>query len=214
MNQVIVLYGPPGAGKTTAARKVLVNQEATYLSISGIVNHIKKFKLAGYELVSECVSKGELVPSEIIDQYVLAGIMESEIPIILDGYPRSSEQLRTLVRSIADIRLQVVNFVVDYETIAKRITNRLQCTVCDVIYNKGFSEEVKCRICNSELTRRDDDDLQVIKRRYDDHLLRNQRLIQLFQENAKFNSIDATGTIDDVFHAAFLVIGGFINEYR
>ena len=164
----IVLLGPPGAGKGTYAGILSKKYEIPTISVGDIFrNEIKNVTNLGKK-VKFYVSKGELVPDEIVIKVVKNRLNKNDCKqgFILDGYPRTVTQAEAM-KTFKKIGV-ALNFVVPDEVIMSRISGRRTCSKCGAIYHvKNIPPKVEdvCDKCGSPLFQRSDEKDEVVKNR-------------------------------------------------
>ena len=94
----LVFLGPPGSGKGTQAVRVAGEAGITHLSTGDVLRSAVK---AGTELGKKAdgfMSRGELVPDDLIISLIEAKIAAGELKggFILDGFPRTVPQAKSL----------------------------------------------------------------------------------------------------------------------
>jgi adenylate kinase len=177
--RVLSFFGPPGSGKGTIAHRC--EQELGYRMLSTgdlIRGHIQEQSDFGKELESY-VSKGHLVPDDLIVQMVLVWLKDQVDPgktIILDGFPRTRGQADLLLKELSEnaafshIDFRVINFDLSEAEIIKRISSRLVCSnkKCQEVYStlvKMPRNPGICDVCDSPVLRRADDEANVVRER-------------------------------------------------
>lgn len=177
--RILSFFGPPGSGKGTVARRLVKELDYCMLSTGDLArSHISEQTDLG-KAMQIYVSKGELIPDEIITQMVLDWVKEkikSCSAIILDGFPRTSGQAQCLLRELKEndafkkSSFAVINFELPEDEIIRRISSRLVCEnkKCQEVYStlvKNPKKEGFCDLCASALLRRADDELEVVRER-------------------------------------------------
>jgi len=93
----IYLTGPPGSGKSTLGKALARMYNIPYVSTGELLRSLDPTSPLGLE-VNEYMSKGELVPSELMCGIVLKALGEGN-RFILDGYPPSYDDLQNLKKA-------------------------------------------------------------------------------------------------------------------
>jgi adenylate kinase len=94
----LILFGPPGAGKGTQSAKLIEKYSLTHISTGDLFRkHLKEGTPLG-KLAQDYMSKGNLVPDQVVIDMVDDKINSSgEISgIIFDGFPRTIPQAEAL----------------------------------------------------------------------------------------------------------------------
>ena len=92
----ILICGLPGSGKTTHARKLADRMHLCEVSVGDALREMAKEDNSLGHLVKEEMSKGDFVDDDIAARVVSQKIhsLECENGFVVDGYPRSLDQLK------------------------------------------------------------------------------------------------------------------------
>jgi len=199
----IILFGAPGSGKGTQAD--LIEREFSYRKISTgdlIRAEVSRKSVTG-EKIKEYNEKGLLVPDEIIIDMVKKRVAAKDVTVgyILDGFPRTLDQVKGLSAVAADSELAIF-LRVNEDTVVKRVLSRLSCENCGEIYNSVThlpSVKNVCNRCGGKLTRRGDDTEEIIKKRivvYRDETL---PVVNFYRGKGNLHELDASRDIHEVW---------------
>ena len=186
--------GAPGSGKGTQSA-ILASQFGKVISTGAILREeSKKDTPSGFRL-RQTIGAGELVDDAIVCEAVATRIRgevsreprgRSANPInvgcvgvdgpsvdilILDGFPRTVGQARSLDELLADLGMPgplVLHLDVPGDTLQRRLASRRQCARCGAVYNLASGPSTRgsrCQIDGGALVERDDDSEGVVKRR-------------------------------------------------
>ena len=96
----------------------------------------------------------------------------------------------------------VLNIDVGRDVLIKRLTGRRTCRNCQQMYNVYFSPPKKegvCDECGGELSQRDDDKEETVRKRLDVYDAQTLPLINYYRERGKLKTVQGIGNIDEIF---------------
>ena len=141
---VIVFIGPPGSGKGTQAQ-ILKDSVLPNLNILTVSSLLKDKSSDGSILGNEIKQKmdnGDLIEDSIVISVLKekANSLGSE-QILVDGFPRSSIQAKSLNEIFLNKNLNIINFTVTDEELLARIKKRSQeeSRADDSVFDKRLS---------------------------------------------------------------------------
>lgn len=175
----LILAGPPGAGKGTQA--TTVSQQLGIPAIS--TGEIFRAEIANKSDIGleaqRYISEGNLVPDSVTNEIVRRRLARPDAVngFLLDGYPRTLEQIDALEAMLAEEGLSI-DAMVDIEI---------------------PDEEVKGRLLKrAEIEGRADDTPEVIAHRVKVYHDATEPIIGAFRDRNKLITIDGMGTIEEV----------------
>ncbi len=174
MSRVLILLGPPGAGKGTQAARLATELGLPHVSTGDLFRENKE---RGTELgrrAQQYMDKGDLVPDDIVLEMLFDRVARKDCArgYILDGFPRTLAQAQAWEKRAAQgTQVQVVNLVVPDAVLVKRSAGR----------------------------GRTDDDPQVFARRLAVYRKLTLPLEAHFRERGLLNDVDGDKTPDEVF---------------
>jgi adenylate kinase len=204
---ILIMLGPPGAGKGTQAKRLEDRYGLANLSTGDMLRAAVKEGTEVGKKAKAVIDAGQLVSDEtiidIVDEAI--GMLGSYRGFILDGVPRTTVQADGLSR-ILDRRNKsldhVIEVKVDDDLLAERITGRYTCATCGAGYHDKFQppkEDGVCDVCgSSEFTRRSDDTEETVRARLKAYYDETAPLIDYYSERALLRSVDGMADIDDV----------------
>jgi len=204
---ILILLGPPGAGKGTQARLIMEQRGLVQLSTGDMLREAVAAGTALGLAAKAAMEAGELVSDEIVISIIAERIekKDCEAGFILDGFPRTVAQAEALDRMLAEKGCQldhVIEIRVDNEELVKRITGRFACAGCNENYHDAFKRpevEGACDKCGgSEFIRRSDDKEETVRARLDAYNRQTAPLLPYYQARGVLRSVDGMSLIDQV----------------
>ena len=204
---IVVLLGPPGAGKGTQgdliAERLGIPKIATGDVLRGAVREGTPLGLAA----KAAMDKGDLVPDDVILGIIkqALGSRSTRRGAILDGVVRTVPQAEGLHRSLDELGKKldaVMLFEVPDEELVRRLSARTVCESCQTPYT-GREPGSKCDKCGGKLVRRKDDEPKAVRNRLKVYKQQTAPVIDWYRANGgRVLSIDAVGTTDEVLQRA------------
>ena len=180
-----IIFGAPGAGKGTYSSRLKEKLGVETIATGDIFRDLMKAESDLGRKVRGYVEKGHLVSDEIVLEVLKERL--SKIPkekgFILDGYPRTLEQAKTL-DNITPIDVILLLDVPD-QIIIERLSSRRICRNCGTVYNIRFLKPKKegiCDKCGGPLYQRSDDNPEVIRNRLKVYQEQTKPLIEYFRK--------------------------------
>ena len=219
MSRVIVIIGPPGAGKGTQAR--LLSEKYGYPQIS-TGDILREMAQADTELglaIKATLASGKLVSDEILAEVIRTRTARADCDngYILDGFPRTINQAH-LLEELAELQKKEVFLVrakVHQDVLFKRLTGRSTCPKCGEIYKVYFRPskvEGICDLDGTELKYRSDDNPESVLKRFDEYKTATAPLIEYYRESGRLIEIDGEGQVEEIFEKLRSVIEGVITR--
>ena len=169
----IIMMGAQGTGKGTVAGLLKQGLGLPHISTGEIFRKNIEEQTELGKLVKQYTDEGKLVPDEVTNEMVKQRLNESDCVngFILDGYPRNTNQAKTLDNILAEKNTQidlVVNLNTPQDEIIERVMARRECPKCKRVYNmilKKPKEGEICDDCKVALTKRADDTEEKLQTR-------------------------------------------------
>lgn len=212
----LILFGPPGAGKGTQAKRL---QDAYGIVQLSTGDMLRAAAASGSELgkqVKDIMESGGLVPDDLIINMISARIDEKDCEkgFILDGFPRTTPQAEALDRMLIEKSLKIDNVVeikVDDEAMVERIGGRFTCAGCGAGYHDSFQKPQKTGVCDTcggtEFTRRADDNADTVRSRLKAYNEQTAPISAYYAEKGVLKSVDGMAAIDEVTRQIKKIVG-------
>ncbi len=194
----VIFIAPPASGKGTQSQRLI---ELGYKHISAgdmLRCEINKGSKLGLNIKS-LMASGSLVSDEIVFELINQELKNNTKPFILDGFPRTINQVQLLDKLFKELNInnyEVIYLSLGLEEALKRTLGRLTCK-CGASYNINYENlkpkvENICDICGSELVKRDDDNEESFKTRFNTFVTNIEPIIEFYKNEGKLHIIDAS----------------------
>ncbi|MHA1544167.1 MAG: adenylate kinase [Alphaproteobacteria bacterium] len=204
---ILILLGPPGAGKGTQARRIMDHKGLVQLSTGDMLRvAVAKGTESGLAAKS-AMAAGELVKDDIVIGIIAERIEEQDCEkgFILDGFPRTLGQAEALDKMLEEKNCgldHVIEIRVDEEALVKRIAGRFACAKCGTNYHDTFNRPKSdgvCDVCGGkEFSRRTDDTETTVRARLEAYGNQTAPLLPYYAEKGVLRTVDGMKTIDEV----------------
>lgn len=176
----VALFGPPGAGKGTQAKKLAEKYNLTYLSTGDILRReISEGTPLGLQAKS-VIEQGGLVCDETIVQIIENSIKMNPDSngILFDGFPRTYAQAYIL------------------DGLLIKMNTKLSCLLSLEVPKPELINRMMLR---AQKENRADDKKDVIENRLREYDNKTVPVIDFYDQQGKFFAVDGVGTVDQVF---------------
>ncbi len=197
----LVFLGPPGAGKGTQAAELARERGLAHLSTGDLLRAAVAEGTALGRAADGHMRAGRLVPDELVLELLRERLArpDAAVGFILDGYPRTLAQARTL-EGIASLDV-VVWFDVAREVLAERLSGRRSCPRCGTVYNvvsKPPRRPGRCDRDGAALAQRPDDRPEAVEVRLRVFAEQTAPLLEHYRERGLLRTLDGSGAADTV----------------
>lgn len=212
----IVLFGAPGSGKGTQAKKLEAEFGWPQISTGDL---LRAAVAAGSALGKR--AKAAMDAGELVSDSIVLGLIEERIAkadaakgFILDGYPRNRAQAQDLERVLERRKLELDTAVlmdVDFDVLMKRLTGRRTCSTTGKLLNIYFSPQAEideCIAAGGELLQRDDDNESTIRNRLEVYQSQTEPLIDYYRQRGCLRTVHAVGDVAAVYAGLRAVLRG------
>ncbi len=176
----LILFGPPGSGKGTQAKKLVEHYNLYHISTGDMFRGEIKGKTELGLLAISYISKGELVPDEVTIKMLNKRVEDNPNVegFIFDGFPRTVTQAKAL-----------------NDFLAKRDDDITALTMLDVP-----EEELIARLQDraKDSGRKDDANVGIIKNRLQVYTDNTLPVADYYETKGKTHKINGVGSIEDI----------------
>jgi adenylate kinase len=202
----LVLLGPPGSGKGTQGERLQEDLRLPYYATGDILRRAVREETELGRTAKEYMDRGDLVPDDVIVGVIGERIASPEARdgFILDGFPRTTPQAEALDAKLAELgRAEPTVLLIDTgdDEVIRRLGGRRTCADGGHVFHVDFNpsrQEGVCDIDGSELTVRDDDKPDVIRKRLDTYHAKTEPLIGYYDNRGVLRRLDGERPPDEV----------------
>lgn len=216
---VIILLGPPGAGKGTQANMLKQALEIPHISTGDLLRaNIREGTALGKE-AQTFMNAGKLVPDALILDMLFDRVAQEDCKhgYILDGFPRTLEQAKAYHARLSTGKSVALNLELSDQVIIERLSNRVVCKECSAPFHLAYSPPKKkgiCDRCQGALIQRKDDQKDVIKNRLSVYHDQTAPLVTYYSQNHTFKAISCDQSIEEIMEEILDYLQSFLRESR
>jgi adenylate kinase len=207
MGPVIILLGPPGAGKGTQARMLEEGFGLVQLSTGDLLRAAVAAGTEAGKRAKAVMEAGQLVSDDIVLAILKDRMAQPDVArgVILDGFPRTGAQAAALDRLLADAGQRVtaaISLEVDDAAMIARVSGRFTCAACGEGYHDTFKQPAKAGVCDkcggTAMKRRADDNAETVRERLMAYHAQTAPLIAHYEGQSVLERVPAMGSIDAI----------------
>jgi adenylate kinase len=177
----VIISGAPGCGKGTQSAMIIEKFQLIHFSTGELLRREIADKTAIGVEADKYISKGNLVPDEMIINVLTKAIKQLDSNckgIIFDGYPRTVKQAEELERLMNGLN-KPTTVLIDLQVPNRELINRL--------------------LTRGETSGRSDDNLETIKKRLDVYEIKTAPVSDFYRQLNKYAAVDGVGNIHEIF---------------
>lgn len=204
---VLILLGPPGAGKGTQARMLEERFGLVQLSTGDLLRAAVAQGTEAGKAAKAVMEAGDLVSDQIVIDILRDRLNADDCAkgVILDGFPRTTVQAQALDDLLDESGQQInaaISLEVDDAAMVTRISGRFTCGGCGEGYHDTFKAPAKADTCDkcgsTQMKRRADDNAETVGSRLEAYHAQTAPLIAYYQGKDVLKSVDAMGEISAI----------------
>ena len=206
---VIVLLGPPGAGKGTQAQFLEEKVGLPHIATGDLFRAALREGTAVGREARRFMDQGQLVPDDITIRMLLERLDQRDAAngVILDGFPRTRAQAEALDRELAERGAKVdraLNIDVPSDEVARRMSGRWTCEASGHVYHETANPPRvpgRCDIDGSRLVQREDDKIETVRARLAQQLGALRDVVGYYRASGVLRTVDGRRSIPEVTEA-------------
>lgn len=204
---VLILLGPPGAGKGTQARMLEEKFGLVQLSTGDLLRAAVAAETPAGLAAKAVMEAGDLVSDEIVINILRDRLQDDDCAkgVILDGFPRTTVQAEALDVLLAESGQKInaaISLDVEDGAMVTRISGRFTCGNCGEGYHDEFKQPAKDGVCDkcggTEMKRRADDNAETVASRLEAYHAQTAPLIAYYDGKGALQRVDAMGDINAI----------------
>lgn len=207
MGPVLILLGPPGAGKGTQARMLEEDFGLVQLSTGDLLRAAVAAGTEAGKRAKAVMEAGQLVSDDIVLAILKDRMAQPDVArgVILDGFPRTAGQAAALDGLLAEAGARVtaaISLEVEDEAMVARVSGRYTCATCGEGYHDEFKQPAKAGTCDkcggTAMKRRADDNAETVRDRLQAYHAQTAPLIAHYDRLSVLERVPAMGSITGI----------------
>jgi adenylate kinase len=183
----LLIMGPPGAGKGTQAKQIAEHYQIPAISTGDMFRAMKHADTPLARQVRAIMESGGYVSDEITNEIVKDRLAQPDCQkgFLLDGYPRTLQQVQTLDESLAETGRPldaVISLLADTDEVVARLLKR------------------------AEIDGRADDNEETIRVRLQVYAEQTEPLLDVYRSRGLLVEVDGLGGVDEVSERVFAAL--------
>ncbi|MEH6721748.1 MAG: adenylate kinase [Aurantimonas endophytica] len=214
---ILILLGPPGAGKGTQAHRLIERLGIPQLSTGDMLRAAVAAQSEVGKQAKAVMDAGNLVSDDIVNAIVSERIDQPDCAngFILDGYPRTLVQADAVEAMLGAKGLaldHVIEMRVDDDVLVKRVSGRFTCAKCGAVYHDEDRKpkvDGVCDVCQStEFKRRPDDNAETMRTRLRSYYKDTSPLVGYYHCKGTLRWVDGMQDVDAVTQSIERIVNG------
>ena len=204
---VLILLGPPGAGKGTQARLLEARFGLVQLSTGDLLRAAVAAGTEAGKAAQAVMEAGGLVPDSVVLEILRDRLAQPDTRagVILDGFPRTAGQAEALDALLSAQGLgigAVISMEVDDAAMVARVAGRYSCASCGEGYHETFKLPRQSGVCDqcggTAFKHRADDNAETVQARLSAYHAQTAPLIAYYAGRGVLQTVDGMAAIDAI----------------
>jgi adenylate kinase len=203
---ILILLGPPGAGKGTQAKLLSSALSVPHISTGDMFRDHKARRTEIGQTIQAIMDSGGLVTDDITNAMVDERLARPDVAAgcILDGYPRTvgqAQHLDALLKGLGRDIGRVISYEVSEDALVERIGGRRSCPTCGAVYHLTQQPPRQAGRCDKDgaaLVLREDDKPEKVRMRMQEYVGKTAPLKAYYQARGQVVEVDGLGAPDAV----------------
>ena len=213
----VAVLGRPGSGKGTQSARLARVLGVPHISTGELLRaEIEQGSPVGRR-AQEYVDSGQLAPDELVLMSLSRRLERDDVTrdgFVLDGFPRTIDQAVALDTLLAPDGLDaVVELMVPEREASERLGARLVCPECGRSVSRD-QRSALCDHCGTVLARRADDDVDVIRKRFDVFENETRPLLEWLDHHGRLVAVDGDRSVPEVTRRVIAAVQAVLDPHR
>ena len=212
---ILILLGPPGAGKGTQAKLLASELKIPHISTGDMFRDHKARGTPLGKKVQAIMDSGGLVTDDITNEMVKDRLSRPDVAqgFILDGYPRTAAQaqyLDLLMHSLGRSITRCLSYEVSEDVLVDRMSGRRSCPACGTVYHVTQNPPKRDGFCDRDdtgLVQRDDDKPATVRKRLQEYGAKTEPLRRFYRDRSLLTEIEGVGSPEGILAATKKALG-------
>ncbi|MBL8687341.1 MAG: adenylate kinase [Alphaproteobacteria bacterium] len=195
---IVILLGPPGAGKGTQAKSLEDSMGLIQLSTGDLLRKEVNTGTPLGKQVKQAMDEGKLISDDILIAMIKHQLQANKSGFVFDGFPRTLVQAQSLDLMLSERKKAVdavIELKIDEEVLVQRIAGRFQCKNCGAAFHEQYKQTAKkgiCDVCGGrEFVKRKDDNAETVRARLQIYQQQISQILPFYRQQKKLYQVDA-----------------------